>query len=214
MGLAKDNAEKLVRIVTPGVWMPEEFTVGSQSSDSLSEELKAKGRYCPVCYSVTKDLGIFSRPNEPHPRKSKLFLQWDVTLLDLVMSAEADCIFCCFMISRFFNDPMYTFYIGQEFGAKFGCCYQNPSPSRAKEVLDAVARTRENCKKYGNPRFLLIAQPDDYSVPDGRYERLRFLVDRTNLTTAGAVEEILGYRRQIVVEISALAVAKAIKDLE
>lgn len=202
-GLTEDDTEKLRRIETAGVWMPEEYTIGFQISDSLIEELKAKGRYCSVCYSVTKDLGIFSRPNKPHPKKSKVYLQWDVTLLDLANSAEADCKFCCFMISRFFNDPMYTFSIGHGFAAKFGCCYQSSSPSQAKEVLEAVVRTREKCEKYGNPRFVLIAQPDDYSVTDCRYERLRFLVDQTNLTTVAAFEDILGCRRQIVIEISA-----------
>jgi hypothetical protein len=201
---AEEKAEKLVRILTPGVWMPEDYRIGFQCETDLVETLKAENRYCSVCYSVTKDLGIFSRPEMPHPKESKLYLQWDVTLLDLIESAEANCRFCCFMISRFFNDPMYTFFIGQGFGAKFGCCHRDSSPSQAREVLEAIARTRENCKKYENPRFQLIAQPDDYSLADCRYERLRFLVDRTNLTTAAAVEAILGYRRQIVIEISAL----------
>jgi len=203
--LAEDNgAEKLVQIRSHGVWMPEEYTTGFQISNSLIEELKVRDRYCSVCYSVTKDLGIFSQADKSHPKESKLYLQWDLTLLDLIKSAEADCKFCCFMISRFFNDPMYTFHIRPGSSARFGCCYQHSSPSQAKEVVEAIDRTREKCSKYGNPRFVLIAQPDDYSVANCQYERLRFLVDRTNLTTAAAVEDILGYRRQIVIEISAL----------
>lgn len=204
MGSAEENPEKLVRISTPGVWMPREYSIGFQTSPDLIDELKAKDQYCSVCYTVTKDLGIFSRPEKPHPKEANLYLGWDVTLLDLIKSAEANCKFCCFMISRFFNDPMYTFFIGEGVSAKFGCCHRNSSPSQAREVIQAIERSREKCAIYGNPRFKLIAQPDDYSVAEVRYERLRFLVDHTNLTTAAAVEDILGYRRQIVIEISAI----------
>lgn len=184
--------------------MPKKYSIGFQTSEDLVDELKAKNQYCPVCYTVTRDLGIFSRPEKPNPAEARLYLGWDVTLQALVKSAEANCKFCCFMISRFFNDPMYTFFIGAGMGAKIGCCHQSSSPSQASEVVQAITRTREKCEKYGNLHFKLIAQPDDYSVAEARYERLRFLVDYTNLTTAAAVEDILGYRRQIVIEISAL----------
>ena len=192
------------RIHTPGVWMPDEFTVGFQKPTDYIETLIAENKYCSVCYSISKDLGIFSRPDKPDPKESRMYIQWDVSLIDLVKSAEANCKFCCFMITRFFNDPMYTFFFGSGFAAKFGCCHLDPNPAQVTDVVNAIARTREKCEKYGNPRFTLIAQPDDYSASQCRYERLRFLVDRTNLTTAAAVQDILGYRRQIVIEVSSL----------
>lgn len=196
-------AEKMNTIKTPGVWTPSEYTVRFQTPSGLVDAWSDMGKYCPVCYSVSKDLGVFSRPETTSFKISHDYIAWDVALSDLINSAEANCQFCCFMIDRFFNDPGYTFSFGGDSKTSFACCYLDSHASQSKNVADAVARTRKMCEKYEKPCFRVIAQPDGYSISGSRYERLRFLVYSTNLTTATAVEDILGYRRQIAIEVTA-----------
>ena len=184
--------------------MPEQYTYLTQKPDNLIAAWSSSGQYCPVCFTVSRDLGVFSRQDAPDPKESNWYIRWEVNLHELAGSADDGCQFCCFMITRFFNDPMYTFFYGNGATNPLGCCYLDDGHQKTNKVVDAIKRTLEMCEKHGNPTFTLIAQPDDYSQSGDHYERLRFLVDSTSLDTAKAVEDILGYRRQIVLEVSTL----------
>jgi hypothetical protein len=77
-----------------------------QITSDISKEIQDAGLfYCPTCYSITKDLGIFARPRSSFPSTGEeVFIQWEIELSGLVTSASSSCQFCPLIACRLFGD--------------------------------------------------------------------------------------------------------------
>ncbi len=204
--MPQPELEDLHVIVTPGVDKPSEYQATTQAPVGLEEIWKASGNYCPGCFTVSRDLGIFTNPKVLERMGSVFYLQWYVNYGLLADCAERHCQFCCFMLVRLFNNPHYTFLwtTGEQEGL-FSCCAEAQDHGAHKDVVDAITRTREVSQKHGDIWFLVIARPLDFSNDTRYFSRMLFSIDRTTLTSGKVVQEILGPTRQITLEVSAVA---------
>src|SRR5258706_531993 len=111
------------------------------------------------------------------------------------------------MAVRFFDDPGYTFVWGNHCTKNaIACCGKARQFERSDNVEIAIRRIRKFCEKHVDTSFTLIIQPLDYSVDQqgqGRYGKLLFQVSDTNLRDPLAVREMLGFRREIILEVYA-----------
>lgn len=61
-------------------------------------------RYCHVCFSISRDLCVFSTDRERSPTETGECIHWKADLRNLASTAEIGCSFCSFVPCRFFND--------------------------------------------------------------------------------------------------------------
>src|SRR6202012_6012887 len=88
-----------------------------------NDDLIQHENYCPVCFSVSRDLAVLFWDVKPEDMEEDIAMHWDVHLGELADSAENGCHFCSFMAVRFFNDPLYTFFFGEAAELPvIGCC--------------------------------------------------------------------------------------------
>ncbi|KAH6648111.1 hypothetical protein BKA67DRAFT_406503 [Truncatella angustata] len=187
--------------------VPREYNVLWQTADWLQDEWAAKGLYCPACFTVCKDLGRFSSLGDRSPTEEHLYVRWEIRLQSLVQAAEGGCQLCSFFTVRFFNDPGYMHVWGNTLKKNpVACCGSAPDSDRSGEFGKAIAKIRGLSEKYADPSFTLIIQPLDYSVDEqgrGGYGKLLFQLSDTTLSTKEALKDILGFRREIIVEVYA-----------
>ncbi|KAH0547711.1 hypothetical protein FGG08_000200 [Glutinoglossum americanum] len=181
-----------------------ELTVRFQKVDWVAEILTRLGIHCPVCFSVSGDLAVFSRPrNGGRDRDSKAFIKWAFRLEDLANAAAAGCQFCGFMANRFFDDRGYTFFWGIDSSTQnVTCCSNAPRTAVSEKLLGSIARIRKFLEKHPDADFTLLAQPTDYGTWGLGYGRIHFKATSTSLNP-DAVKEILGCRQRIVLELYA-----------
>jgi hypothetical protein len=191
--------------------VPTSYTVKQmQMSDDTEEKIleasekstmPAPLRYCRGCFSFSRDLSVFSMERERLPTETGEYIHWKASLRDLASAAERRCSFCSFMACRFFNDTglisVWTTGIEQP-KPPLGCCALDED--EVPKVKEAIDRLRSLEERYPDGFFTLIIQPTDYSLEKQSYTKLRFLAAGSNTGEAGA-KEILGFRRDLVVEI-------------
>ena len=155
-------------------------------------------RHCRSCFSFSRDLSVFS---EHLPTETGDYIHWKASLRDVASAAERRCSFCSFMACRVFNDRglmrIWTTGIEQP-KPPLGCCALDEE--EVSEVTKAIDRLHSLEERYPNGYFTFIIQPTDYSKENQTYTKLRFLAASSNTGEAGA-EEVLGYRRDLVIEI-------------
>lgn len=156
--------------------------------------------FCRVCMPVSRDLALFCGSRSTTPEQEKHFIAWKFTLADLADAAEKGCYFCGFIAVRFFNDRGYTFiYSNTEEKGALGCCMM--ADPGGKAVTEAVERLRTMTEKYPGAWFELIAQPTDYDLPNHGFGRIRFQAASSNVPDPKGILEVLGFRREIVLEV-------------
>ena len=164
-------------------------------------KLPAHLRYCRSCFSLSRDLSVFSTEQERVPTESTLYIRWKAEIRELSNAAEKGCSFCSFMACRFFNDTgllhVWTSGIEQP-KPPLGCCTLNEV--EVPEVRSAVNRLRSLEQRWTDGYFTFLVQPTDFSPEKQTYTKLRFLAETTNTGDAG-VKEILGFRRDLTIEI-------------
>lgn len=196
--------------------VPESYTVkrrkiSEQQEEALLEQpagsiglCPVPMRYCRNCFSFSRDLAVFSIEQQSNSAAQEEYISWKVRLRDLASAAEGRCTFCSFMACRFFNDifimSVWLHDIEQP-KPPLGCCtlYEGEVP----EVKEAVDRLRSLEEKYPDIYFGFIIKPTDFSLERKSYTKLRFLAANTNTTNEG-VMEILGFRRDLTIEIYCL----------
>jgi hypothetical protein len=191
--------------------VPTSYTVKQmQMSDDVEEKILAASekskmppplRYCRTCFSFSRDLSLFSNERERLPAETGEYIHWKASLRDLASATERRCSFCSFMACRFFNDTgLLSFWTTgiEEPKPPLGCCALDEA--EVSKVKEAIVRLRSLEERYPDGSFTLIIQPTDYSLEEQSYTKLLFLAARSNTGEAG-VKEILGFRRDIVVEI-------------
>jgi hypothetical protein len=191
--------------------VPTSYTVRQmQMSDDAEEKIleafekstmPAPLRYCRGCFSFSRDLSVFSILREDLPTETGEYIHWKASLRDLASAAERRCCFCSFMACRFFNDTsltrVWTTGIEQP-KPPLGCCALDED--EVPEVKEAIDRLRSLEERYPDGFFTFIIQPTDYSMEKQSYTKLRFLATSSNTGEAGA-KEVLGFRRDLVIEI-------------
>lgn len=158
-------------------------------------------RYCRSCFSFSRDLNIFSIEQQSHSAELGEYIYWEANLRDLTSAAEKGCSFCGFIACRFFNDPglILVWSTGiEQSKPPLGCCAL--CEDEVPKVMEAIDRLRSLEEKYPDAFFGFIIQPTDFSLESQRYAKLRFLAATSNTGEAG-VNEILGFRRDLVIEI-------------
>jgi hypothetical protein len=191
--------------------VPTSYTVGQmQMSDDAEEKIleasekstmPAPLRFCRGCFSFSRDLSVFSIERERPPAETGEYIHWKASLRDLASAAERRCSFCSFMACRFFNDAslirVWTTDIEQP-KPPLGCCALDED--EVPKVKEAIGRLRSLEERYPDGFFTLVIQPTDYSLKKQSYTKLRFLAASSNTGEAGT-KEVLGFRRDLVIEI-------------
>lgn len=158
-------------------------------------------RFCRNCFSFSRDLRFFSPEQQRSSALVEEYIYWKTFLIDLASAAESGCSFCRFMACKMFNDTgtIWVWSSGiQQPKPPLGCCAL--CEDELPEVKKAVARLRSFEIKYPDAYFGFIIRPTDFSPDLERYTKLRFLAARSNTGELG-VKEILGFRRDLVIEI-------------
>lgn len=182
--------------------MPEPYAQAHLFQKHVLRSWKSAGVYCPVCFRFSKNLGFLFDPGNRCLEPNNPCVQASIALSHLARSVQNGCQFCCFMLLRFFTDPSDTTY-SHAMDRSFFCCHRDSQFSMSDQVRQTVARIQAICTKYRGAAFTVIAQPNGYSPAKAQYERIRFAVIWTNLESRTVVEEILGSRREMVIEIFA-----------
>lgn len=147
---------------------------------------------------------MFSRPPEQDGENKAIIIGWELRLDELADSADAGCHFCSFMACRFFDDRGFTFvYGGNGTTEQIACCGSAPKTQKTELVSKSIARIREFAGKYPDNEMTLVIQPTDYSQENMKYGRIRISGFQGRLEQA-AVDELLGYRSEIILELYAL----------
>lgn len=159
--------------------------------------------YCSVCYPVSRNLGAFSRLAERSDEDPVAITKWQFELKELASSAEAGCHFCSFMACRFFDDVTYSFVWGAtSTSTQIACCGDGSRTERTERVSSSLARIRTFLQKHTDADFTLVVEPFDYSKDRFSFGRIRISGFQTTLEQA-AVDEILGSRSEIILELCA-----------
>jgi hypothetical protein len=180
------------------------YNVRFQKADWAAEELIGLGVHCSVCFSVSRDLAVFSRRRDQgQDRDPRAFIQWRFRLDALANAAMDGCHFCGFMANRFFDDPGYTFFSGPSMSTQWvRCCGYSSKTEVSESLIKSVANIRKFLEEHSDADFTLVAQPTDYRLYDLEYGKIHFWAIGTSLTP-DAVKRILGCRQRIVLEIYA-----------
>ena len=188
----------------PGWQAPEDgFIIAPQKPENGIEIFSLLGVYCRVCYPVSRDLAVFSRPHERDGDKV-VITTWDVRLDELASSADEGCHFCSFMACRFFDDRMFSFLYGNgSTTERIACCGDAPRSQKTESISRAIANIRSFAEKHLDAELSLVIQPRDYSKDDLKFGKVRLSGFRSNLDRA-SVDELLGYRSYIDLELYAL----------
>ncbi|KAM3084572.1 hypothetical protein ACMFMF_001926 [Clarireedia jacksonii] len=158
-------------------------------------------RYCRSCFSFSRDLSLFSIEQQSHSKKPGEYIYWKANLRGLASAAERQCSFCAFIACRFFNDTGLIWAWSTDIEQPkppLGCCAL--CEDEVPKVKEAIDRLRSLEEKYPDAFFGFIIQPTDFSLELQSYTKLRFLAATSNTGEAG-VKEILGFRRDLVIEI-------------
>jgi hypothetical protein len=190
----------------PTSWTAKRREISEETMEKLLEaseksNISVAMRYCRNCFSISRDLSIFWKEQPGHSESPKDYIYWEVDLRDLASAAEKRCSFCCFMACRLFDDTgiMKIWKTGiEQPKPPLGCCAL--AEEELPEVRRAIDRLRSFDKKYPDAFFGFIIQPIDYSLESLTFTKLRFLAATSN-TGENGPDEILGFRRDLVLEI-------------
>jgi hypothetical protein len=190
-----------VQTFTPGPNGCRFLEQRSEKADLIKEINDAGLFYCPTCYTITKDLGIFSRPERHDPATgAEPVVRWEVELSDLVTSASSACQFCPFIACRLFNDPCFTFvFSNNSTHTTIGCCGEAKVEDRDERVAQAVESIGKFVDNYPDTNVTIIAQlvNEDWGVG-----KVRFTVAFSNKPEE--TSSLFGVRSELLVEFYAV----------
>jgi hypothetical protein len=172
------------------------------------QQLQELDIFCPVCYTVSRDLAALTLCKHPTTAEDaatlakRLVIKWDVHLSELADSAERGCChFCGFMATRFFNDPLYSFKFTLETNSPVtGCCSSAEKGQITDQIQQAVKHLREHAKRHDRPCVTLVGETFDNERPN--LGKVRWTAAFTEIP-GGDVRELLGMRTEIVLELYA-----------
>jgi hypothetical protein len=176
---------------------------------------------CPVCWPITRDLGVFSRYLENLKPDQGAILEWPIRLSELADTAEAGCQLCRFMAVKFFFRSGIVVFGRLEMDNGIACCSASHAVEKTSEIEAAVEKLRNFCGRFPDVEFGMVVEPIDWVREEAVFGRIRVSVSTTkNLKDEQAVAEILNHNSEIVLEIyategifrpSSLLLFKAIK---
>jgi len=175
------------------------------SDDGVVETLKSSGKYCPSCYTITRDLSVFADPPEEIGDKVAVVF-WELHIKDLVETADGGCHFCGFIASRLLNDPGFTFIYSNHSSTQrvSSCCHQATRTEINKDVSNSVENLRKFLQDEPDANFTVAVEPvKDYLREEKQVGKVRLSLFRSNLSREAAAK-FLGYRTQIILELYAL----------
>jgi hypothetical protein len=169
--------------------------------DELVKEIQDAGLfYCPTCYSITKDLGIFARPKSSFPSTGEeVFVRWEIELSELVTSASSSCQFCPLIACRLFGDPGFMFVFSNGSGkTTIGCCGEAKVEDRDESCAEKVENLGKFVEENPDANVTIMVQPVNEEWGVGK---VRFTVAFSNRVKE--VGELIGIRSELLVEFYA-----------
>jgi hypothetical protein len=140
-------------------------------AEGTIETFKELGIYCPSCFSISKDLGLFAQALSKDTPRENLFIKWEVNIRELATAAESGCQWCSFIAVRVFNDPIASFSSHNASSETIiGCCGADKS-GPSEKVTQAIQKIRTFLQKEPDAIVTLVAQPSD-QLPDLSYGRI------------------------------------------
>jgi hypothetical protein len=195
------------RQVAPKAWNVLTLNVVDEAAEAwkiLTAQTPQNNLPCAVCFSVSRDIGVFWMKREKSPYEAEEFVQWTFELKDLAAGAEHGCAWCCVIADRFFN-KMSTVEVTSNDNklSETKCeCFLFDDERLSKSIKSTIDKLNEMEKGHPGIQFQLIMQPSDYDLNSQSFGKLRILTATTNATKI-EIERFGGFLMELTMEVYA-----------
>ncbi|RDL37209.1 uncharacterized protein BP5553_04642 [Venustampulla echinocandica] len=187
----------------PG-WSRDPAKLYALYTQTLSDEelsvFKEKAVYCPCCFTISRDLSIFSSKLPLKPNQTPI-IRWSLDLLALVEATEARCTFCTFMAVKFFFRSGLLVFGVLELNNDIACCAAGDLSQVTEATEKAISKLREFCGKNPGAGLGMVVEPIDYVPEERRVSRIKISAQSREVISQKAASELLRHSTSIILEI-------------